>query len=307
MKAARIHQFGPPEVVVIEELPRPEPGAGELLVRVQAAGVAPWDAIIREGKSKVSPKPPLTLGSDLSGVVEAVGDGATGFRVGQEIYGVTNAQFCGAHAEYAVASASMVGLKPRRLSHLEAASAPVIAVTAWQMLFEYAKMARGQSVLILGAAGNVGAFAVQLAKDAGLRIATTAAADDHDFLRKLGAETVVDYRAQNYQRDIPQVDVILDLVGGAAVNDVMSRLKRGGILVSVVSTNTPPQRPDARSVFFYAEVTTARLAVLTKMFDAETITPRVGSVLPIAQARQAHYMLAGAPHQKGKIVLDVTR
>jgi NADPH:quinone reductase-like Zn-dependent oxidoreductase len=307
MKAARIHQFGPPEVVVIEELPRPNPSVGELLVRVQAAGVAPWDAIIREGKSKVSPKPPLTLGSDLSGVVEAVGDGVTGFRVGQEVYGVTNAQFCGAHAEYAIASASMVGLKPQRLSHLEAASAPVIAVTAWQMLFDYAKMVRGQSVLILGAAGNVGAFAVQLAKDAGLRIATTAAADDYDFLRKLGAETVADYRARNYQRDIPQVDVILDLVGGASVNDVMSKLKPEGILVSVVSTDTLPQRPDARSVFFYAEVTTARLAVLTKMFDAGMITPRVGSVLPLVQARQAHYMLAGAPHEKGKIVLDSAR
>lgn len=162
MKAARIHKFGPPEVVVIEDLSRPNPGAGELLVRVRAAGVAPWDAIIREGKSKVSPPPPLTLGSDLSGIVEEVGSGVTDFCIGDDVYGVTNAQFCGAHAEFAVASAGMVAKKPRSLSHLEAASVPVVAVTAWQMLFEYAHVAAGQSVLILGAGGNVGAYAVQI-------------------------------------------------------------------------------------------------------------------------------------------------
>ena len=114
MKAARIHQFGPPEVVVIDDLSRPNPDKGDLLVRVKAAGVGPWDALIREGKSKVSPRPPLTLGSDLSGVVETIGPGGTDFRVGDEVYGVTNAQFCGAHAEFALASAGMVARKPRR-------------------------------------------------------------------------------------------------------------------------------------------------------------------------------------------------
>ena len=108
MKAVRIHRFGPPEVVVVEDIPVPAPGAGEVLVRVMAAGVAPWDALIREGKSKVSPQPPLTLGSDLSGVIEAVGPEVTEFRAGDAVYGVTNAQFCGAHAELAVASAGMI-------------------------------------------------------------------------------------------------------------------------------------------------------------------------------------------------------
>src|SRR5689334_18888436 len=170
MKAVRIHRFGPPSVVVVEDIQRPAPGPGEVLVRVAATGVAPWDALIREGQSKVSPPPPLTLGSDLSGVVEASGPEVTDLEKNDEVYGVTNPQFCGANAEFAIASASMVAKKPARLTHLEAGSAPVIAVTAWQMLFEYARAAENQRVLILGAGGNVGAYAVQLAAMKGLNI-----------------------------------------------------------------------------------------------------------------------------------------
>ena len=135
MKAARIHSFGGPEVILVEDVPRPVPAPGEILVRVAAAGIGPWDALIREGKSKVSPKPPLTLGSDLSGVVEEVGEGVTDFKIGDEIYGVTNPQFCGANARYALTSAKMTAHKPARLSHVEAASVPVVAITGWQMLF----------------------------------------------------------------------------------------------------------------------------------------------------------------------------
>ena len=144
-------------MIAVEDIPRPSPAPGEVLVRVAAAGVAPWDALIREGKSKVSPPPPLTLGSDLSGVVEAVGPGVSQFKNGDEIYGVTNAQFVGANAEFAVASASMLASKPPRLTRIEAASIPVVAVTAWQMLFEHARPDAGQRVMVLGAAGNVGA------------------------------------------------------------------------------------------------------------------------------------------------------
>jgi NADPH:quinone reductase-like Zn-dependent oxidoreductase len=168
MKAARIHHFGPPEVVVVDDVSRPNPDQGELLVRVRAAGVGPWDALIREGRSKASPPPPLTLGSDLSGTVEAIGPSVKDFRVGEEVYGVTNAQFCGAQAEFALASDAMVAKKPGRLNHFEAASVPVVAITAWQMLFEYAQIVAGQSVLILGAGGNVGAYTVQLATSTGL-------------------------------------------------------------------------------------------------------------------------------------------
>jgi NADPH:quinone reductase-like Zn-dependent oxidoreductase len=162
--------FGAPDVVVVEEVPRPASAAAELLIRVAASGVGPWDAIIREGKSKVSPPPPLTLGSDLSGVVEEAGPSVSELKKGDEIYGVTNPQFCWANAQYAVAHANMVALRPSRLNHVEAASAPVIAVTAWQMLFEYGKAKSNQTVMILGAAGNVGAYAVQLDVNAGLQV-----------------------------------------------------------------------------------------------------------------------------------------
>ena len=188
MKAARIHSFGPPDVVVVEDVPVPSPGPGEVLVRVMAAGVAPWDAIIREGKSKVSPQPPLTLGSDFSGVVEKVGPGVTDFAPADEVYGVTNPQFCGAQAEFAVATAGMVARKPQSLNYVEAASAPVIAVTAWQMLFQYAQAMRGQTVMVVGAAGNVGAYAVQMAVDAGIHVVAIAHLDDEDLLRSLGVE-----------------------------------------------------------------------------------------------------------------------
>jgi NADPH:quinone reductase-like Zn-dependent oxidoreductase len=170
MKAARIHKFGGPEVIVIDDVPIPVPASREVLVRVAATGVAPWDALIREGQSKSSPPLPLTLGSDLSGVVEAVGNGVTELKDGDQVYGLTNPQFCGANAEYAIAIATTIARKPLNITDLEAASVPVVAVTAWQMLFDYAHAQPGQTVMILGAAGNVGAYAVQLAARAALHV-----------------------------------------------------------------------------------------------------------------------------------------
>lgn len=300
MKAARIHSFGPPEVVVVEDVPMPSPGPGEVLVRVMAAGVAPWDAIIREGKSKVSPQPPLTLGSDFSGVVETVGPRVTDFAPADQVYGVTNPQFCGAQAEFAVATARMVARKPQSLNHVEAASAPVVAVTAWQMLFQYAQAMRGQTVMIVGAAGNVGAYAVQMAVDAGMHVVAIAHLDDEDLLRTLGVKSIFDSSKPAFEQDLPQVDAILDTVGGSTVQRCVAALKPGGKLVTSVSTQPLPG-----AIFFYAEVTTGRLQTLTTLFDAGRITPRVGSILPLSEARQAQRMLAGAPHKPGKIVLQM--
>ncbi|MGA7381452.1 MAG: NADP-dependent oxidoreductase [Terriglobales bacterium] len=304
MKAVRIHRFGPPEVVVVEDIPKPSPGKGEVLVRVAAAGVAPWDAIIREGKSKVSPQPPLTLGSDLSGFVEEVGPDVSQFAIGDEVYGVTNPQFCGAQAEFAVALAGMIAPKPRRLSHLEAASAPVVAVTAWQMLFEYAQAKSGDTILITGAAGNVGAYAVQMALDAGMRVIAVARSSDQELLRAYGVETILDSSAAGFENSLPQVDAVLDTVGGDTVQRCSAAVKAGGRLVSVASTQ-PPQRAGMHSVFFYAEVTSPRLRTVTDLFETRRISARVGSVLLLAEARSAHEMLAGAPHKNGKIVLQL--
>jgi NADPH:quinone reductase-like Zn-dependent oxidoreductase len=182
MKAARVLRFGPASVVTNDDVPQPEPGVGQLLVRVNAAGVGNWDALIREGKVELQPLP-IILGSELSGIVEAIGSEVSGFKVGDEVYGATNEQFSGAYAEYALALARMIAQKPKTLNFIEAASAPVVTITAWQMLFDYAQVTAGQTVLIHGAAGNVGAYAVQMASQAGLHVIATAASADLEYVR----------------------------------------------------------------------------------------------------------------------------
>src|SRR6266567_1748986 len=285
MKAARIHSFGGPEVIVVEDVPRPVPAPGELLVRVAAAGIGPWDALIREGKSKVSPKPPLTLGSDLSGVVEEVGQRVTDFKIGDEIYGVTNPQFCGANAQYALASAKMTALKPARLSHVEAASVPVVAITAWQMLFDYGKAEPSQTVMILGAAGNVGTYAVQFAANAGLHVISVVGSKDMEYARTLGSETALDYQAGRFDNAVHSVDLAIDTVGGEMRERSLNVLRTGGVLVSAVSTE--------------------RLNAISQLLDRAKLIPQVGTILALDDVRTAHEMLAGAPHKRGKIVLQV--
>jgi len=305
VKAVRVTRIGGPEVIEVQDIAVPSPGPDEVLVHVYAAGVAPWDAIIREGRSEVSPQPPLTLGSDLAGVVERVGDGVTGFRAGDSVYGVTNSQFVGAQAEFAVCKSNMITLKPGVLDDLEAGSAPVIAVTAWQMIFEYAQSKRGDTVLVVGAAGNVGAYAVQMAVSSGITVVAVARQKDEDFLCKLGANVIAQSDRPDFVRELPQVDAILDLVGGETLQQAVTALKQRGKLISVVSQQSLPNRKDVDPVFFYADVTTARLQFLNEMFEHGRITPRVGSVLPLEDARLAYEMLAGAPHDRGKIMLRV--
>jgi NADPH:quinone reductase-like Zn-dependent oxidoreductase len=308
MKAARIHEFGSPDVIRIDDVPPPTPNAGEILVRVAAAGVGPWDALFRERKIEVSAPLPLILGSDLSGVVDATGPGVTTFRAGDEVYGMTNSQFLGAYAQYALASEKMLAQKPRSLSFVEAASAPVVAVTAWQMLFEYAQAKGGQTVLIHGAGGNVGAYAVQMARNAGLEVFATASAKDLDYVRELGAATAIDYRETLFEDVVRAVDIVLDTVGGDTCVRSIGVLKPGGMLVSVVSSPIPEDmaaKAGVRAVYFIVDVTTDRLNTIAELFDRKKLVPQVGTVLPLADARVAHQMLAGAPHGRGKIVLNV--
>ena len=263
MEAVRIHPFGWPEVIVLDDVPAPSAGNGEVLVRVAAAGVGPWDAIIREGQRKVSPQPPLTLGSDLSGVVEAIGSDVIGFTIGDEVYGVTNPQFCGAQAEYAVALAAMLPPRPYSPSHLEAASAPVIAVTAWQMLFEYALAKTDDLVMITGAAGHVGAYTVQLALQAGIQVVAVAAPG------------------------------MKDCFAGSAWKSS-----------SIPGLPWTCLRSTASLIWSAEPRFTERLRLLTNLFDSGQISARVGSVLPLSQARLAQEMLAGTAHKPGKIVLQ---
>jgi NADPH:quinone reductase-like Zn-dependent oxidoreductase len=305
MKAARIHRFGPPDVIEVEDIIVQRPSSGEVLVRVAAAGVGPWDALIREGKSNVSPAPPLTLGSDLCGVVEAVGAGVSQFKSGDEVYGVTNSQFVGANAQFAVASSEMIAPKPERLSSVQAASVPVVAVTAWQMLFEHARPQPGQRIMILGAAGNVGAYAVQFAENAGLNVIAVVRSKDVDYARSLGATEVLEYGIADFTDASRSVDAVIDTVGGETRERAFGVLKPGGILVTVASGEFVSPRSDVRSIFFYAEVTTARLSAISGVLESGKVSAQVGSVVPLEQVRTAHEMLAGAPHRRGKILVEV--
>lgn len=306
MKAAQIVQFGPPSVIINTDLPQPEPGTGQLLVRVKAAGVGNWDALIREGKVQLQPLP-LVLGAELSGIVEGVGPDVSGFKVGDEVYGATNEQFSGAYAEYAQPFAKMMAHKPNTLNFIEAASAPVVTVSAWQMLFEYARVTAGQTVLIHGAAGNVGAYAVQMAKQVGVHVVASASSADLDYVRGLGAEKVVDYQKQRFEDYVSGVDAVLDTVGGDTQQKSLQVLKPGGILVSVVSpvSEEVQKRLGIRAAYFYRDVTTARLKKITELFDSGKMITNVGTVLPLEKAPVAHEMLAGAPHKRGKIVLSI--
>src|ERR1700754_876370 len=280
--AARVHRFGGPEAISVEEVPVPRPADGEVLVRVEAAGVGPWDGWIRAGQS-VLPQPlPLTLGSDLSGTVAAVGSNVADVAVGDQVFGVTNSQFLGAYAEYAVASAGMLAKKPGTLSYAEAASVPVVAVTAWQGLFDQARLEGGQTVVIHGAAGNVGAYAVQLARRARMRSIATARTKDIEYVRSLGADEVLDYHTQRFEDEVEDVDAVLDLVGGETQMRSFQVLRPGGKLISAVSQ---PDQHRAKhhgvtAAFFLVEVTTGRLRTIAQLIDRGELKTHVGAVLP---------------------------
>jgi NADPH:quinone reductase-like Zn-dependent oxidoreductase len=308
MLAWRVHKFGPPEAMILERVPRPVSGPGEVLVDVHAAGVGPWDGGIRAGNSALPQPLPLTLGSDLSGTVAAVGSGVSELAVGDQVFGVTNTQFVGAYAEYAVASAGMLAKKPDSLSYAEAASVPVVAVTAWQGLFDHARLEAGQTVVIHGAAGNVGAYAVQLARRARLHSIATAGANDIEYVRSLGADTVLNYHTHRFEDEVKDVDAVLDLVGGETQMRSFQVLHPGGKLISAVSQ---PDQDRAKShevtaAFFLVEVTTERLRTIADLIDRGELKTHVGTVLPLADARDAHLMLEGRRlPPKGKIVLHL--
>src|SRR5262249_3951178 len=238
----------------------------------------------------------------------AIGAGVSGFRPGDEVYGATNEQFTGAYAEYAAPLARMTALKPKKLNFVEAASVPIVAVTAWQMLFDYAHATAGQTVLIHGGAGNVGAYAVQLASQAGLHVIATASGADFEYVKRQGADRVVDYKTGRFEESLTGIDVVLDTVGGDTQQRSLRVLKPGGILVSVVSPVPEAllERYGVRAAYFYVDVTTVRLNKITELLDGGKLVTDVGTVLPLEKARTAHEMLGGAPHNRGKIVLSVT-
>ncbi len=305
MKAVRVHAFGGLDAMVYEDAPFPQAGPGQALVRVEAAGVGPWDTWIRAGKSVIAQPLPLTLGADLSGIVEAVGPGVTGLKPGAAVYGATNARFTGAYAEYALAEAAMIAPRPAVLSPIEAASAPVVACTAHQMLFDHAGLKKGQTVVVLGGGGNVGAYAVALALHGGAQVVATTRghqARDLRALRKIEVVVAGDLPPEDWKG---LADVVIDTVGGRALASAVDWLRAGGILISAV------QEPDldaaarrgVRARFILVSVTTRRLDQLAGLFEAGEIRPRIGRVLRLEDARLAHRMLEERTAPPGKLVL----
>jgi NADPH:quinone reductase-like Zn-dependent oxidoreductase len=306
MNAVRIHEVGGPEVLRYEEVPRPTLGEGEVLIRVVAAAVNPLDWKVRAGYIALWPPYtfPMILGFDVAGVVETVGAGISQFAAGDEVYGF--AAF-GCHAEYVAAPADDVAHKPQALDYLQAAAMPCAALTAWQALFDAAHLEAGQTVLIHGAAGGVGTFAVQLAKWRGAQVIGTASGHNLAFLRQLGADEVIDYTTTRFEAVARGIDVVLDTVGGETQQRSWSILKPGGILISIVERPSPELsaahgvRSDVNQL---QGPMGAPLAELARLVDAGRLKPIISTVLPLHEARQAH-VLSESRHTRGKIVLKV--
>jgi NADPH:quinone reductase-like Zn-dependent oxidoreductase len=243
----------------------------------------------------------------VSGLVEQVGAGVSQFHAGEAVFGATNARFTGGYAEYAVAAATKLAKIPPRLGFIEAASVPVVACTAWQMVFEQGAVDTTKRVLVHGAAGNVGAYAVQLARRVACEVIATAFSDDLAYVRALGADRVIDVNTSRFEELLTDVDVVLDTIGGETQDRSFAVLKPGGVLVSAVAS--PDQQKAARhgvkALFFLVDVSSHRLEELAALIEAGELATSIGEVLSLADARIAHEMLAGRPHKRGKIVLRV--
>jgi NADPH:quinone reductase-like Zn-dependent oxidoreductase len=308
MKAVRIHDYGGPEVLKYEDAPRPKPQAGEVLVRVHAAGVNPIDWKVREGHMKDfwPHEFPLILGWDLSGVVEQVGPRISHFKKGDGVYSLPDPTRNGAYADYIVVRESELALKPNSLHHIRAAAVPLAALTAWQSLFDTAQLQPGQRVLIHAGSGGVGHFAVQLAKWKGAYVFATASARNQDLLRKLGVDEPIDYTRQRFEYIGRNVDVVLDTIGDETQERSWSVLKKGGNLVSLVRlpSEEKAKKLGVRAALLGAQPNGAQLAKIAKIIDSGKLAPIIDRILPLSEARRAHE-LSQSGHTYGKIALRI--
>jgi NADPH:quinone reductase-like Zn-dependent oxidoreductase len=308
MKAIRVHEYGGPEVLRYEEAPRPEPGPGEVLVRIRAAGVNPVDWKVREGhrREALAYRMPFVPGWDVSGVVEATGPNVTLLAKGDEVYGYPSVVRNGAYAEYAVVPEAELALKPRSIDHVLAASVPIAALTAWQGLFDAGGLRTDQKVLIHGGAGGVGSFAVQLARWKGAFIVATASGRNQEFLRNLGADLTIDYEKTRFDRLVCDADVVFDTIGGETLQRSWKVLKKGGVLVSTVEEPSAEKAAahGVRAVLVSTRADTTQLAEIAKLVDAGMVRPIVEAVFPLNEARRAQE-LSQTGHARGKIVLEV--
>ena len=308
MKAIRVHGRGGPDNLSYDDAPKPQPGPGEVLVRVGATAVIAteltWDETYQTPTG--DPRPLPIPSHDLAGVVAEVGPGVTDFTVGAEVYALTAFDRDGAEAEYAIALPYELAPKPQTLDMVQAAAVPLAALTAWQALFIHAHLSKGQTALIHGGAGGVGSYAVQLARWAGARVITTASARHHDFLRGLGADQVIDYTTTPFEDVVHDVDIVFDTVGGESLTRSWQVVKDGGVVVSVVSPRPAddPTHTRAQFVWFIVEPSGEQLRAIGDLIDAGQIQPIVSQVFPLAEARAA-WEAAASGHARGKIVLRV--
>ena len=306
MKAVRIHEFGGPEVLIYEDVPVPDPGVDEVLVKVKAAAVNPIDWKARQGGGSWGYKVPFTLGWDISGIIEKTGNEVTDFNTGDAVYGFLDLSRGGAYAQYASAKALWLAPKPESLDHIHAAAVPLVALTAWQAIFDVAGLSPGQTILVHAAAGGVGHMAVQLAKWKGARVIGTASARNMAFLRELGADEAIDYTAQRFEDVARDVDVVLDTMAGDTRERSWKVLKKGGIMVSILGEPSKDKAGQygARGAGIMVKPDAGQLKEIAGLIDAGKIKPHVETVLPLSEVRQAHELSQGG-HVRGKIVLEV--
>jgi NADPH:quinone reductase-like Zn-dependent oxidoreductase len=308
MKAIVLHQFGGPEVLKYEDVPRPEPKADEVLVRVMAAGVNPVDAQMRAGDwvKIFGPKPPYTPGADIAGVIEQTGANVKKWKPGDPVYGYLDLDRDGGYAEYTIAKLNEIAAKPKSATFEEAASVGCAALTAWQALIDSAKLEKGQTVLIHGGSGGVGGFAIQIAKARGARVIATASTHNQETLKQLGADVPVDYTKQKFEEVAKDVDVVLDTVGGDTLARSYAVVKKGGFVATLVDRLDKSQleQHGIRGESIGVKPDAQELAQLAELIDAKKIRPLISQVFPLSEAPKAHEQ-AATGHTRGKIVLHV--
>jgi NADPH:quinone reductase-like Zn-dependent oxidoreductase len=310
MKAAVINAYGDPDVFEYVDVPRPEVTDDTVLLRVHAAGINPVDWKTRRGSGiagRLGDNPfPLIIGWDVSGEVAAVGRNVTQFNVGDEVYGMIGFPDLGnAYAEYALANPEHLALKPKNLSHVEASVIPLVALTSWQALFDYANLTAGQRVLIHAAAGGVGHVAVQLAHWKGAQVYGTASARNEDFLKSIGLNHFIDYTKGNFSQAVADLDVVYDAVGGDIPAQSVPTLKPGGFLVSIASGDLESVVPDTiRSRRILVAPNQSQLQKITELIESDQLKPTVSHVFSLEQLADAHRQ-SEAGHTRGKIAIQI--
>lgn len=304
MKAARVNQWGGSDAVQVENIPRPEPAADEVLIRVRAAGINPVDWKTRQGYLSQL-KTPITLGWDVAGDIVSVGADVQAFRAGDAVYAFILARG-GAFAEYATTKVEETALKPASLDYVQAASVPAGALTAWQTLVDNAQVSAGQRVLIHAAAGGVGMFAVQIAKLRGAHVIATASSANENFVRELGADEFIDYRTTRFEDVAHDVDVVLNTIADDTLERSYAVIKRGGVLVSIAGAVAQDKAAAVgiRVVQGSVRPNRAQLTEIARLIDAGSLKTVVSEVVPLDEMRKA-LDLSETGHVRGKIVLHI--